>query len=143
MDESTLDLLKELDSIESMVAGIEQAGAEVPPENIQDISPQPEVSPLSGLPVASDNDAPGSSSKEMEDEALKLLRELDVPLDDQSPEPVTVPGEESKLDGNIPEPDTEAIKKKMERLNQMEEQMMEDLQKLKAEREQLKADLKV
>jgi tetratricopeptide (TPR) repeat protein len=143
MDESTLDLLKELDSIESMVAGIEQAGAEVPPENIQDISPQPEVSPLSGLPVASDNDAPGSSAKEMEDEALKLLRELDVPLDDQSPEPVTVPGEESKLDGNIPEPDTEAIKKKMERLNQMEEQMMEELLKLKAEREQLKADLKV
>ncbi|MBI4726074.1 DnaJ domain-containing protein [candidate division TA06 bacterium] len=111
LDESPTDLLKELDSIESMVAGIEQAGVEAPPENIQDSPQQPEVSHSSGLPVVSEKDVPGSNVKELEDEALKLLQELDIPLDDQTPEPVPVSQAEPKFEENISEPDSEAIKK--------------------------------
>ncbi|MBI5805967.1 DnaJ domain-containing protein [candidate division TA06 bacterium] len=128
--ESTLDLLKELDSIESMVAGIEQAGVEDRTETKESVSE--------------------TSADDLESEALKLLQELDVPLAEKSPAPLTsVPVDETPApDGvkdkeSIPEPDSEAIKKKMERLNQMEEQMMEELLKLKAEREQLRAELKV
>ncbi|MDO9026779.1 MAG: tetratricopeptide repeat protein, partial [bacterium] len=128
--ESTLDLLKELDSIESMVAGIEQAEA--------------------GNRLETGGSAPETGSDDLEDEALKLLQELDVPLDDKSPEPPepapqdeTTTPDETKAGKNASETDSEAIKKKMERLNQMEEQMMEELLKLKAEREQLRAGLKV
>ena len=130
LSETTLDLLKELDSIESMVAGIEQAGAEE----------QPEVK----------GSASQTSADDLESEALKLLQELDVPLNEKAPEtpepapyaPTPAPAEPDK-DESTPQPDPEVIRKKMERLNQMEEQMMEELLKLKAEREQLKADLKI
>jgi hypothetical protein len=128
--EETLDLLKELDSIESMVAGIEQAGT--------------------GERAGSTGSTPEASADDLEDEALKLLEQLDVPQDDMTPEPpaAAVKDETQAPEGppareSISESESQAIKKKMERLNQMEEQMMEELLKLKAEREQLKADLKV
>ncbi|MDO9391232.1 MAG: DnaJ domain-containing protein [bacterium] len=122
--EETLDLLKELDSIESMVAGIEQAGT--------------------GERSGAKGSTPEASADDLEDEALKLLQELDVPQDDKTSEPpASAVKDEAPARENISESESQAIKKKMERLNQMEEQMMEELLKLKAEREQLKADLKV
>ena len=122
--EETLDLLKELDSIESMVAGIEQAGTG-------------ERAEVNELPDE-------GSTEDLEDEAIKLLQELDVTSDDKTSElPASAVKVETPARESISESESQAIKKKMERLNQMEEQMMEELLKLKAEREQLKADLKV
>ena len=122
--EETLDLLKELDSIESMVAGIEQAGT----------GERAEV-----------NELPDEvSTEDLEDEAIKLLQELDATSDDKTSElPASAVKVETPARESISESESQAIKKKMERLNQMEEQMMEELLKLKAEREQLRADLKV
>jgi hypothetical protein len=154
LSESSLDLLKELDSIESMVAGIEQAGTEDRQENLREQNTRnPSESHHPGLPA--EKAVFGSNSEELEDEALKLLQELDVPLEAHDPEPVQVRPEEDdfspvSISQLRPEPDTalseadaQDIRQKMERLNQMEEQMMEELLKLKAERERLREDLKV
>lgn len=142
-EESTLDLLKELDSIESMVAGIEQSESEYQPEPAAEGQPEP---------AEASEAAAEASANELEDEALKLLQELDVPLDEPNPDSprskqrkkrlplFSLPGRSLKKKSTN---DDEIIKEKMERLNQMEEQMMEELLKLKAEREKLKADLKV
>jgi len=138
-DEPHLDLLKELDSIESMVAGLEQS--------VPDQSPPRQTVTIQ----EAENQASEPNARDLESEALKLLQELDVPLDDHTTEPAVQEEEANEPalpvepnDGEIiSEPDAETIKKKMEKLNQMEEQMMEDLLKLKAERERLKADLKV
>ena len=151
LNESSLDLLKELDSIETMVAGIEQAGMEAQPEDILENPQQRGISNQPGLPVISDNDVLVSKIEDLENEALKVLPEPDSPSDDQPSEsampnpneeiPAAVSQGVPKLKKKIPRSDSEAIREKMERLNQMEEQMMEELLRLKAERVQLRANL--
>jgi hypothetical protein len=119
-----------------------------------------------------------SSADELEREALNLLKELNVPLDEhlemqtepeperaepvpaaaQAEEPAEAaaseapesPAAQPEVEPEPPiqpqaaaEVDSEAVKIKMERLAQMEEQMMEELMKLKAEREKLKSELKM
>ncbi len=153
LNESSLDLLKELDSIETMVAGIEQAGMEAQPEDILENPQQLEISNQPGLPVISENDVPVSNIEDLEDEALKVLPEPDSPSDDQPSESVLPNSNEEtpaavsqgvpKLKKKNSRSDSEAIREKMERLNQMEEQMMEELLRLKAERVQLRANLEV
>jgi hypothetical protein len=193
---ATMDLLKELDSIESMVNGtrslsVEQSAevSEEPhPVLVEGVSPAPEepvlaemeqVSQESSEPHPLDlpkDEEPGVNADDLEQEALKLLQELNVsfedhpevghhsevqeqiistaqetpdaptdsmePVNDEISEPVSEPAVEPQ-----PVPSDEAagnkkeIKQKLDRLGQMEEQMMEELMKLKAERERLKADL--